>query len=125
MRTFESLWDQLLEHLDREGLLPLHIGKFTPAEIGRYVAQKTGDQRVNTFVWGYFYPKQYGNQQGTITEKRAKALVKSFEKPPTEQAFQIVIEPGNAHESIVAKPKQRCTICRKRWASVEEGLNGG
>jgi len=120
MKSFEKLWFQLLDHLDREGMLPIQLTRSTPAEIARHVGSRTGDDRVSTFVWGYLYPKRYGNRRGTITEKQAKAIVESFnldhrltaplpQMPPPERFTQ---DPKVAVRS-------KCTVCQQRWSIAE------
>jgi hypothetical protein len=50
----------------------------TPAEIARIVQLKTDDVRVSRFVWGYYYPRVFGEEIGTMSDAEAEALVQSF-----------------------------------------------
>ncbi len=117
MRAYEALWNTLMDHLDRDGLLPIQAARLTPSEIAKHVHQKTGDERVVSFVWGYLYPKKYGGKPGTLSEKKAKQLVASFEK--AKISFLATVPSKN---SSVTKPhaKQLCQVCLKRWPITEE-----
>ena len=112
MTEFETLWNRLLEHLDREGLLSIQAAKLTPAEIARHVFLRTGDQRVQKFVWGYYYPLTYGNVPGALSSKKARAIVASFEKTST------VVDVPPAKYRFPAP--RRCDVCGVRWPATEE-----
>jgi len=109
----EQLWQQLLEHLDREGLLAIHLVALTPAEIARQVAASTGDPRVHRFVWAYYYPRSYGNEKGSMSDKQARALVASFDKP--RPADSKPIADSGVPPLVIPKVVQpNCVVCGTR-----------
>ena len=117
MRVYESLWNTLLDHLDREGLLPIQAVRLTPSEIARHVHLKSGDERVTMFVWGYLYPKKYGRQAGVLTDKKARQLVATFEK--TKKTKPATLPIGLINNGL-AKPRMRCEVCLERWPATDE-----
>ena len=121
MKAYEKHWQLLLDHLDREGLLPIQLNRSTPAEIAHHVGVRTGDDRVSTFVWAYLYPRQYGSRKGTITEKQAKAIVASFDFSDKPIPATPTIVPPERFATIPNSPiRAKCSVCQKRWAIAEE-----
>ena len=95
----DRLWKQLLSHLQGRGCLPPRHADLTPAELADKVRADFGDDRPHRFVWGYYYPRQYGGQSGTMEEAEAAALVDSLVQapPPPSQ-----------------KPPAPCQLCGSR-----------
>jgi hypothetical protein len=106
MKEYESLWHRLLDRLDDAGLLSLRSSTETPAEIGREIERRTGDQRVVTFVWRYYYPRAFGNEAGLMTDREAGILIDSFKRPPKEEPRQ-----HEEKSSWQKAPEKMCVIC--------------
>jgi hypothetical protein len=118
MRTdFEGLWLELRDALKTSGDLPLRADVLTPAEIAEYVRKTSGDGRPNEFVWDYYYPRFYGDEEGAMSDEDAADLVRSLRKrSPTDVAIR------NAHASRSATDQPSCGVCRRRDA---EGVEPG
>ncbi len=116
MKKHLLLWEQLVDHLDREGMLPLQTLKSTPSEIAAQVARRYGDIRVQRFVWDYYYPRAFGNQNGKLGEGDAEALVLSFRKPKDLRG-QIRAAISTEHEPI---GESTCMVCGVRQVSDED-----
>jgi hypothetical protein len=115
MNPVERMWQQLVDRLNRAGSLSLHSSQATPAEIAGDVTAKTGDSRVSRFVWGYYYPRIFGNEAGTMTDLEAEALVHSFNRPIRSDR---TAPPSSSH-LIGRDEAARCRICGKRNAEGE------
>jgi len=120
MQEYESLWEQLLDHLSREGLLSVHSLRLTPAEIAADVAAKASDNRVHRFVWGYYYPTVFGNITGSISENDARTLVASFQRPPVEEDYAPIEDESIPNLEVPIKSQPNCRVCGKRRPMVEE-----
>jgi len=100
----ESLWRELVEVLHSRGELPLQHDLFTAGEIAKTVSRTSGDPRVQRFVWEYYYPRRYGQVDGSLSDEAAAALVESLRRHPNPTEAAPV-------EQAPAGPK--CEICRK------------
>ncbi len=108
----EILWEKLLDLIDRQGILSLRSLKATPGEIARHVRSGTGDNRVHRFVWGYYYPRAFGKEQGSMTENEAKAIIESFNRP-LSRVERAVLTTSPEAEPLV-RLKTTCQICGTR-----------
>jgi len=109
----EALWVTLRDWLAIRGDLPLGHMVMTPAEIAGALASASGDGRVGEFVWNYYYPHFYGQQNGAMSDDEARALVASFSA-----------QSGGGQISPPAGPEgqsEPCDIChRRRGERVEQ-----
>ena len=105
MNEAQSLWNRLLDRLDDAGLLSLSFGTETPAEIANEIKRRTGDDRVLRFVWHYYYPKVFGNDPGSMSDRDAGILIESFRKPLKPEP------PKLSDELDAARPT--CAYCGK------------
>lgn len=94
MTKVQSLWNLLLDRLDDAGLLTFRVATETPAEIGKEILRKTGDDRVLRFVWHYYYPKIFGSESGVMTDREASELIESFRNPPKVDPVQFAVQDG-------------------------------
>lgn len=108
MKEHETLWLRLLDRLDDAGLLSLRSASETPAEIGREIERRTGDNRVDLFVWRYYYPKAFGNETGLMTDREAGILIDSFKRPPKEDPPHLVLKPERQRAEVTP-----CIVCGK------------
>ncbi|MDR3688795.1 MAG: hypothetical protein P4L46_05390 [Fimbriimonas sp.] len=116
MTEFDQLWRQLLDRLDRHGLLGPRSTNQTPAEIARSIQFKADDLRVHTFVWNYYYPNRYGEVQGCLTTEQAKNLVDSYSQPSSSDRPKPIRSEGRSK-----KPQaRRCKICGVRRPEIDE-----
>lgn len=76
--VYEQLWQRLLAWLRQQRVLP--EGNFTPAEIARRADEALADERVRRFIFEYYYPRAYGQVDGTWSDEAAEELVTSLEK---------------------------------------------
>ena len=114
------LWENLLDRLEREGLLFHQSMKATPAEIAKHVRAKTGDNRVHRFVWSYYYPRTFGNEAGALSDLDAEALVESYNRPLTKQERTTMEQERKPASEVAPQPKNACRICGVRATMVEE-----
>lgn len=104
MAAAASLWTELCGLLQARGELPFQVDLLTPAEVATAVRAANGDRRPHDFVWNYFYPRHYGDADGSLSEAGARALVNSFKAraaPPPAAA-------ADAPQAV------RCGICHAR-----------
>lgn len=80
--TAEEMWTKVFASLRKRGALPLNGDRMTPADIAAHLA-KGNDVRVHEFVRGYYYPRRYGEEPGTLIYAEALALVRSIESRQT------------------------------------------
>ncbi len=118
MSAVTSLWAQLLGLLDNQGLLPIQFNRMTPAEIANHVLDHNGDERVVRFVWNYYYPRNYGNIKGLLSDKKARALVESFLQPQ-KQTSESVSNPALNKPKRVMQIRTRCQVCQVRWPAED------
>ena len=95
MNEAQSLWNRLLDRLDDAGLLTLRFATETPAEIAHQVERKTGDLSVHKFVWGYYYPKVFGNGAESMSDREAGTLIESFRDLSKMDQTRPADAPGN------------------------------
>ena len=116
MKKHQLLWEQLVDHLDREGMLPLQSLRSTPSEIAGQVAKRYGDIRVQRFVWDYYYPRAFGNVNGKLAEGDAEALVLSFRKQ-MDLRGQLRAAISSDRESV---GESTCLVCGVRQVYDED-----
>lgn len=75
--TSEGLWRRLQAALATLGALP--AGNATPAEVARHAGSVLGDDVVQRFVDGYYYPWLYGSGLARLSEAEAGVLVADLE----------------------------------------------
>jgi hypothetical protein len=114
LKEFESLWFRLLDRLDDAGLLSPHSNAKTPAEIGAEVQRRTGDNRVATFVWSYYYPHAFGDGSGSMNDREAGILIDSFKRPPKEdlRSLEAITLATLGNQAV-------CNLCGKQHADGE------
>lgn len=116
---YKTLWKRLLGHFEKRGYLPLRYQVMTPAEIAESVYAARGDDRARHFVLGYYYPHFYGQEEGTLSDEDAEALVASFEEhsqpPPDRSMAHVKRRRGSVKAAHVAK-RLSCEICGLRAA---------
>lgn len=105
---FEGLWRELRETLKTRGDLPLRSDVLTPAEIAEYVRGASGDERTRQFVWDYYYPRYYGNEDGAMSDDEAAELVASMRKQPPAG------EPPHTTTSSSGADRHLCGVCHRR-----------
>lgn len=103
--AYEVLWEALRERLLIRGDLPLRHELLTPAEIAEHVQRTRDDRRVTRFVRDYYYPRFYGRERGSLSDRDAAALVASFDT-----------RSRGAAPSTTQTPRSLCVLCHRRPA---------
>ena len=111
----DSLWRELRAILHARGELPLQHEVLTPGEIAAAIGRASGDPRVQRFVWEYYYPRCYGQIDGSLTDAEAAALIQSLRRTPAPPQPAAAAAPDMA----------RCGICRRQPVDVSPPRKGG
>ena len=119
MTKAEYLWEKLIDMLDRDGLLAQQSLRATPAEIAQHIRARTGDSRIDRFVWAYYYPRTFGNELGALSDLDAEALVESYNRRLTKQEKQAMEREKAPIPSVVIAPQDACRICGTRPIGME------
>ena len=104
----DGLWREVREALKARGDLPLRAEVLTPAEIADHVRGTSGDARLRRFVWEYYYPHYYGDEDGAMSHDDAAELVASMRKRPTATDLAEIAESSTDADRVL------CGVCRRR-----------
>ena len=91
-----ALWERLLAAVRRRGLDLDRLA--TPGDVADEAEAVLGDVRVREFVWGYYYPRRFGDTDGELTADEASALVEA-------------VAGGEPCAPVRPEPGKPCPIC--------------
>lgn len=96
-------WQRVLHVLEQRRLVPADA--LTPAELARRIREQTRDERVEAFVWRFYYPRVYGRHDLAGTVDEAEQLVRAIEGRQPESVAAASTAPS------AAAPASICPVC--------------
>jgi hypothetical protein len=106
----DRLWRRMVDALTERKIISAESESLTPAEIA-VIARRAGEDRVRSFVDGFYYPERYGQRTGRMNADAAEELVAAVEQGLKREA----IAEGSAETGPAAV--DLCSVCGRRPAA--------